>query len=78
MMELFACCLSRLQRWSPGAGGAGEHPDGGGNGGGPPAGMPAPLSALQLVAGLEGAGLPQPFWSLAAFSRLQVGLLLGT
>lgn len=39
---------------------------------GPPAGMPAPLPALHLISGLEGSGLPQPFWSLAALPRLRV------
>ncbi|EFN53783.1 hypothetical protein CHLNCDRAFT_58449 [Chlorella variabilis] len=39
--------------------------------GGPPGGMPGPLPSLQLVAGLEGAGRPAPFWSLAPFSGLQ-------
>ncbi|PSC75017.1 ADP-ribosylation factor 9 [Micractinium conductrix] len=39
--------------------------------GGPPAGMPAPLTARHLVQGLEGAGLPRPFWLLLPFWRLQ-------
>ena len=37
-----------------------------------PPGMPEPMDALQLAAGMEGAGGSQPFWSLAALPRLQV------
>ena len=33
--------------------------------------MPDPLPAAALVAGLEGGGLPRPFWSLAALPRLR-------
>lgn len=38
---------------------------------GPPPGMPGPLGAQQLVAGLEGCGGAQPFWALAPFARLR-------
>ncbi|KAL4419839.1 hypothetical protein ABPG75_006937 [Micractinium tetrahymenae] len=57
------------QRWTAAAGH--DHHETGSAASGPPPGMPGPLAAQQLVAGLEGAGCPQPFWSLAPFTRLQ-------
>lgn len=57
-------------RWSPAAGNTGaaqqqeEQPR-------LPVGMLAPIAALQLVAGLEGAGRPAPFWSPMSLTQLQ-------
>lgn len=64
-----------MQRWSTAAGntGAAQQQEEQMR---PPVGMPAPIAALQLVAGLEGAGRPAPFWSPMSLTQLQVGVWL--
>ncbi|KAL4435409.1 hypothetical protein ABPG77_006171 [Micractinium sp. CCAP 211/92] len=55
------------QRWTASADGS----QAGSAATGLPAGMPGPMAAQQLVAGLEGCGGSQPFWALAPFTRLR-------